>query len=235
MFVWKAWHQLRPSPSRTRPCRRGWGRWSSSTPCSPSQLASSTIATHGAPVRFATGDRVGDVVGVAVGDEDVGRLELVGGDRRGRVVAAPGTGRRAPARRRRESSKHDVAEKADLHPVQSSSFGRRSSLSSSASAQPTATPTIMPIRASSASSVRTAVSAPRRLVGRGGLADLAPRAPRRTSRPPRAPRRGSAGASAPPRRPPPPPRGTAPGRSAPRSPRPVAPRQARWHVPCSTG
>ena len=49
-------------------------------------LASSTIATQWAPVRFADRDRVGEVVGVAVGDEDVGRVDLVGGHHGGRVV-----------------------------------------------------------------------------------------------------------------------------------------------------
>ena len=39
-----------------------------------------------APVRLRDRDRVGDVVGVAVGDQDVGRVHLVGGHRRGRVV-----------------------------------------------------------------------------------------------------------------------------------------------------
>ena len=75
---------IQPQSNSTVPPRLG--SLTASTPCSSSQLASSTIATQWAPVRFATGDRVGHVVGVAVADRDVGRLDLLGGRHRGRVV-----------------------------------------------------------------------------------------------------------------------------------------------------
>ena len=85
MFVCQAGTSLtQPQSNSTVPPRLG--SLTFSTPCPSSQLASSTIATQWAPVRLATGDRVGDVVGVAVGDRDVGRLDLLGGRHRDRVV-----------------------------------------------------------------------------------------------------------------------------------------------------
>ena len=64
-----------PSRRRTRPCRRGSGRTRSPRRASPSSSAISTIATTCAPVRLAMSIDVAVVVGVAVRQEDVRRVD----------------------------------------------------------------------------------------------------------------------------------------------------------------
>ena len=122
VLVWKAWTSFtQPQSNSTVPPRFGSLTVLDALLAEP---AGELDDRHAVARRCAcaTADRVGDVVGVAVGDQDVGRLDLVGGHRRDRVVAASGTGRRARAASPSESSKHDVAEESDLHQVQSSSF-----------------------------------------------------------------------------------------------------------------
>ena len=143
-----------PSPSRTRPCRRCSGRGRrGSSPSSPAiSSASSTIARTGAPVRLAIVDRVAEVVGVAVGEQDrVGARRRrrrrppsgcrSGTDRRGRVV---------PSCVEREGR---VAQEADVHRHRLLRSSVARGRSSCASSNPTATPTSMPSRVSSATSV----------------------------------------------------------------------------------
>ena len=145
---------IQPQSNSTVPPRLG--SLTSSTPCASSQLASSTIATQWAPVRLATGDRVGHVIGVAVADRDVGRVDVVGGGHRGRVVRLQERVDQ-DVRLALAQLEAGVAVELDLHLQRSPSSGR-SVLASAlpVSAQPTATPTIIPIRASSASRARTA-------------------------------------------------------------------------------
>ena len=85
MLVCQAGTSLtQPQSNSTVPPRLG--SLTFSTPCSSSQLASSTIATQCGAGALGDGDGVGHVVGVAVGDRDVGRLDLLGGRDRRRVV-----------------------------------------------------------------------------------------------------------------------------------------------------
>ena len=57
------------------------GSWTVS-PSSPSSLASSTIATTVGPGALGDGDRVADVVAVAVGQQDRGGVDVLGADSR---------------------------------------------------------------------------------------------------------------------------------------------------------
>ena len=153
VFVCQAGTSLtQPQSNSTVPPRLG--SLTSSTPCPSSQLASSTIADAVGAGALGDRDRVGHVVGVAVGDRDVGRLDLLGGRHRGRVV---GLEERVDQHRRLPLAQLEarLAVELDLH-LQLSPSGSSASLISSFSAQPTATPTIIPIRASSASRARTA-------------------------------------------------------------------------------
>src|SRR5829696_762575 len=99
-------------------------------------------------------DRVGDVVGVAVGKGDVGRLDLLGRGDRGRVVGLE-EGIDEHPRLPLAQLEARMSVESDLHRQRSPS-GSRVSVISPCSAQPTATPTIIPILASSASRVLTA-------------------------------------------------------------------------------
>ena len=179
-----------PSRRRTRPCRRCSGRPRSRRRCSPISFASSTIATHLGAGALGDVHGVADVVGVAVGQEDVRRARA-----RRASTAAFGLPVRNGSIRTRVSP--SVSSK-QAWPRKRMSIGQSPPVvvvsSSRASSQPTATPTSIPIRVSSASSVRTARTRSSWSGAGRGLAHLAPRAPRRTSRPRRAPGRGCAGA-----------------------------------------
>ena len=120
VFVWKAWTSFtQPQSNSTVPPRLG--SVTASRPLPLSQLAISTMATQWAPVRFATRDRVGDVVGVAVGDQDVGGVHLVRGHGRGRVVRLQERVHEHPGGPVGELEA-SVAKESDLHLVQSSWF-----------------------------------------------------------------------------------------------------------------
>ena len=161
-----------------------------STPCSPSQPASSVTAMHGAPVRLATATASAVwsewpwVIRTWVGSTSSALTPAAGllGARNGSMstFASPSV-----------SSK--VACPMNLICISLLCCA----LSSSASAQPTATPTIIPIRASSASSMRSGAVALGRVLDRQRVGERLPRGTRRTSRRPRAPGRGSAAGPAP--------------------------------------
>ena len=102
--VCQAGDELAPSPSRTRRCRRCWGRRRRRRPSSPISSASSTIATHRRAGALGDVDGVAEVVAVAVREQD-----RVGGDAR-RPTPRPsgcrsGTGRSGRSCRRRTGAK----------------------------------------------------------------------------------------------------------------------------------
>ena len=102
---------------------------------------------------------VAEVVGVAVGQQDVGRLEL----RRPRPRPSgcrSGRGRRAGGCRRRSARSRTGRESGSSSGLLWSGLGIVQS--TRASSQPTATPTSMPMRVSSASRVRTGRLVPER-------------------------------------------------------------------------
>src|SRR4029450_13740251 len=108
---------------------------------------------------LADGHRVGGVIEVRMRHQHVSRVDVLGGQLRGRVVR-PQEGVDEDAVVALHELNGRMAEVVDLHLRQSSFVcsGPCCCPSLSASAPPTATPTIIPMRASSASSVRTAVS-----------------------------------------------------------------------------
>ena len=176
-----------PSPSRTRPCRRGWGRETSSTPRSLEPVGDLDDRHAVArPVRLATGDRVGDVVGVAVGDEDRGSAPPRRRSRPRPGCSASGTGRPAPAPSPSLSSKQAWPRKrisiCSVLLVRSSRLQLLGQRPADGDADHHPHPRLLGEQG--AHRGQPLLLAGRRL---GRLADLAPRAPRRTSRPPRAP------------------------------------------------
>ena len=160
VFVCQAGTSLtQPQSNSTVPPR--FGSLTASAPCASSQLASSTIATQCAPVRLATGTASAMMVGVAVGERDVGRLDVLGGGDRARVV---GLQERVDqqARLALDQLEAGMAVKLDLHRYQSSPSESPGSFNSSCSAQPTRRQPSSP-----SSPPRRAASRPRRSARRG--------------------------------------------------------------------
>ena len=129
-------------------------RTSWSSPRSPAiSFASSTIASDGRAGALGDVDRVADVVGVAVGEEDVRRVDVAGLLRRLRVPGEERVDEHAHVPLLDQEAR--VAQEGDLRHLQVPS---RCRISSWASSSPTATPTSIPSPASSSTSARTAAS-----------------------------------------------------------------------------
>ena len=166
--VCQAGTSLHRAPVERRRCRRGSGRARPRRPPPPISFGSSTIATTGAPVRLAIATVSPRWSAWPCVSRIVVGVDLVGAAARLRVARQERVDEHRRCRRAQREGR--VAQKAELHLTSPS--GRFAISSVRASSKPTATPTSMPRRVSSATSVPIACRRPLGVLDAGRRGDL---------------------------------------------------------------